>query len=68
MEKLTKQELIWIVDELDRVSAKAEIAIRNEKLSSIERDLLKLRSEQYESISDRLSRAVKNNDKRIEVN
>ena len=67
MQTFTKNELTWVVGELDKLACQYRQEMNNPEITKIEAGLLKLRSEQLAGISDRLSAAVKNGDKRIEI-
>lgn len=67
MQTFTKNELTWVVGELDKLACQYRQEINNPEITKIEAGLLQLRSEQLAGISDRLSAAVKNGDKRIEI-
>ena len=67
MQSFAKQELIWIMGELDRSAAQMQNDLDTIKFSTIERGLTQLRKEQLISISDRLNKVVNDGDKRISI-
>ena len=67
MQTFTKNELTWVVGELDKLACQYRPEMNNPEITKIEAGLLQLRSEQLAGISDRLSAAVKNGDKRIKI-
>lgn len=67
MQTFTKNELTWVIGELDKLACQYRQEMNNPEITKIEAGLLQLRSEQLAGISDRLSAAVKNGDKRIEI-
>lgn len=67
MQTFTKNELTWVVGELDKLACQYRQEMNNPEITKIEAGLLQLRSEQLAGISNRLSAAVKNGDKRIEI-
>jgi hypothetical protein len=67
MQSFTKQELLWIIGELDRSAVRMQNDLDTIKLSAIERGLTQLRKEQLMSISDRLNKVVNDGDKRIAI-
>lgn len=67
MQKLTHTELNWIIGELDRAAAHLKNTASNRESDSMSRGLCNLRADNLAAISDKLAIAVKNGDKRIEV-
>lgn len=66
MERFTKTEITWLIGELDKLATEYRLAADKSE-HEMERGMAHLRSEQLSGISDRLDRAVKNGDKRIEI-
>jgi hypothetical protein len=67
MQSFTKQEILWIMGELDRNAARMQNDLVTVKLSAIEQGLTQLRMEQLISIGDRLNKVVYDGDKRISI-
>jgi hypothetical protein len=67
MQSFTKQEILWIMGELDRNAARMQNDLVTVKLSAIEQGMTQLRMEQLISIGDRLNKVVYDGDKRISI-
>lgn len=66
MQKFTKTEIAWIATEMAKLSKRME-ADSQEVTDRTEAKLLKMRSDQYNDISQRLRVSLKGCDKRIEI-
>lgn len=66
MQSFTKTEITWMIGELDKCAI-AYLARADKPCSYTEKGLLNLRSENCVSLSQKLTNALKSNDKRIEI-
>lgn len=67
MQSLTKVEIHWMVDELNKLSAALLSNSEKEESAGVAAGMMRLKSEQYASIADRLQKALDNGSKRIEI-
>ena len=68
MIKLTRTEITWIINELNTNAAVNTNAVMSyPNMNNIEKGLLTLKSEQLTSISNKLQKALNENNKRIEI-
>ena len=67
MQSFSKAEIMWISEEMKKLSGQREYMSQMAAVTEMDRALCRLRSEQFASISDRLAKAVENGDHRIEI-
>lgn len=67
MQILYKQELAWISKEMERAINNIQSNLQQENISQLEKGVLELRHEQFQSILDRLHKVILDGDKRIEI-
>lgn len=67
MQTFTRIEIEWTAQELAKIAEQMKRAAGMEAATDIERGLLALRSEQYQSIAEKFATAAANGDKRIAI-
>lgn len=67
MQTFTKNELVWIIGELDKKAAEYRNDAEKEEARGLASGIMKLRSEQLASISDRLQKVIDEGCKRIAI-
>lgn len=67
MQAFTKIEIGWMVDTFKQAALVKREAIKEGSLPEMERSILELRAEQFESIASRLASALEHENKRIEI-
>ena len=67
MEKITHEELRWIVNAVGTAAKQMEEAEQNAELSGLERSLAHLRKEQLDAAWHKLNRAFAQDHKRIAI-
>jgi hypothetical protein len=67
MQSFTKTEIKWIISELAAVAERADNQSKLVAATPMERSFLKLKSENLISVSEKLTRALEDGDKRIRI-
>lgn len=67
MQKLTKTEIQWIIQELEQNAAHYLKLCELSQCTALETELFTLKAEQLRSISQRLTKTAEKNERRIEV-
>lgn len=67
MQKFTKTEIEWIIDELDRAVVDLKQQAIKEENAGFVAGFMNLRSEQLSNITDKLRKAIVEGSKRIEI-
>lgn len=67
MQSFARKEIEWAADAIAEAAKQLKHAAGMEAASQIERGLSALRSEQFQSISEKLAKAAANGDKRIAI-
>lgn len=67
MQNLTKVEIHWVADELIKLAVALRLNSEKEGAAGLAAGMMRLKSEQYESIAKRLQKALDDGNKRIEI-
>ncbi len=67
MQSFSRSEILWIAKELSETSSRMEALSAMEAATAAERELYRLRAEQFKSIAEKLRTAAGNGDRRIEI-
>lgn len=67
MQKFTKNEIIWIIGEMDKAAASLKNRADQDSAKGLAAGLMNLRSEQFANIADKLQKVIDENNKRIEI-
>ena len=67
MQSFSRQEIAWIAQELAKAAERMKCAGEVVDVAEIERGLYYLRAEQYQSIAEKLTKAITNGDRRIAI-
>lgn len=67
MQSFTKNEIVWIIGELDKKAADLRNDSDKDEARGLAAGMMRLRSEQLTNISDRLQKAIDRGEKRIEI-
>ena len=67
MQFFTTVELAWLFKEMKELAEQREHMSQMTMATAAERELYRLRAEQFSSIADRLAKAIENGDRRIEI-
>lgn len=67
VQSFTIAELGWLSKEMKKLAEQREYMSQMAAATNAERELYRLRAEQFSSIADRLAKAIENGDRRIEI-
>ena len=67
MQSITKIEMGWIINELEKSAAELREQAAKAENAGLAAGMMELRSEQFASIAERLGKALKAGNKRIEI-
>ena len=67
MQSISRNEISWIAKEMADLAGRMEAAGAEADTARIERGLCQLRAEQYKSIAERLTEAIRKGDRRLKI-